>query len=168
MQGAKIAQTVKTASAQQTGIPDFRPFLRWSLQMSALRIQRTPYSKSAIAFPSLSAYKFKLSGDFLMSRRRITLAGLLAPLVASLLILGVVAVELPELVSLVDDTTNDFVVRKGGHTESTLTVTAPSQNLGSFQGKHFAPEAHQECAAGFVVPLVGSSELFLLHSVLRR
>jgi hypothetical protein len=103
-----------------------------------------------------------------MSRRRIMSAGLLAPLVASLLILGIFAAELPELVSLVDDTSNDFVVRKATHGENPSTTTAPSHGLLTFEAKYFGGDARHECADGFIAVAVGSSELFLLNSVLRR
>jgi len=103
-----------------------------------------------------------------MFRRRIISAGFLAPLVASLLILGIVAAELPELLSLVDDTSNDFVVRKAGHGESTSTVTAPSHSLFAVEAIHFGRNTDHEGIAGFVLAEAVTSELFLLHSVLRR
>jgi hypothetical protein len=103
-----------------------------------------------------------------MSMRRIISAGFMAPLVASLLILGIVAVELPELVSLVDDTSNDFVVRKAGHGENASTVTAPTHSLLTLEAKYFGCAGRHEYAPDFVVAEVVASELFLLHSVLRR
>ena len=102
-----------------------------------------------------------------MASRRIS-AGLLAPLVASLLILGIVAAELPELVSLVDDTSNDFVVRKASHAECTPTVTTPTHDLFTFEVRPFESGARHECATGFLVSEAVPAELFLLHSVLRR
>jgi hypothetical protein len=103
-----------------------------------------------------------------MSRRRIASAGLLAPLVASLLILGIVATELPELVSLVDDTSNDFVVRNASHKECAPAFTSPSHSFLQPEINHFRFDARQERATSFVVAELDPSELFLLHSVLRR
>jgi hypothetical protein len=103
-----------------------------------------------------------------MSKRRLTTFGLLAPLVASLLILGMVAAELPELLSLVDDTSNDFVVQNASHGSSTSTAVASSHCGLTLEAKNYGPEARQEGAAGFVPTEVVTSELFLLYSVLRR
>ena len=60
-----------------------------------------------------------------MASRRYGWARLLSPIIASLLILSAVGAELPELLSLVDNTSNDFVIQKtgpGGAT-SRLAVT---------------------------------------------
>jgi hypothetical protein len=103
-----------------------------------------------------------------MASRRIASAGLLAPLVASLLILGIVAIELPELVSLVDDTSNDFVARNASHGECAPACTSPSHSFLHPEIDHFRFDERQERATSFVVDEVGPSELILLHSVLRR
>jgi hypothetical protein len=88
-------------------------------------------------------------------------------IVASLLILGVVTAELPELLSLIDDTTNDFVVRKAGHGE-TQTLTAPSHSDLRSEIAPFAWDGRDEGATSAVVAPLTLTELFLLHSVLRR
>jgi hypothetical protein len=95
------------------------------------------------------------------------LARSLIALLASLLILGVVAAELPELLSLVDDTTNDFVVRKAGHGD-THTLNTQSHSV---VGSGITPLRREGCgarAAGAIMAVAGPTELFLLHSVLRR
>jgi len=102
-----------------------------------------------------------------LSSRRHATARLFVSLLASLLILGVVAAELPELFSLVDDTSNDFVVRKASHGDAP-TLTAPSDSSHQPGIRHIVCDAHDEYAAGFVVVQAAPSELFLLHSVLRR
>ena len=102
-----------------------------------------------------------------MSSRRHATARLLISVVATLLLLGVVAAEFPELLSLVDDTTNDFVVRKAGHGDAP-TLTAPSHSVPRSEIKPFSGDALGESASGFVFAEAAPSELFLLHSVLRR
>jgi len=102
-----------------------------------------------------------------MASRRYGWARLLSPIIASLLILSAVGAELPELLSLVDNTTNDFVIQKTGPGSGTsrLAVTLPAilppdtKCLG-------APAFNCDAATVFRTAII-SSELFLLHSVLR-
>ena len=102
-----------------------------------------------------------------MSSRRHAKSRLLVSLVASLLILGVVAAELPELLSLVDDTSNDFVVRKATRGDAPY-LTASSHSALRFEIKPLTCDARDECTVGFVLAQAAPSGLFLLHSVLRR
>src|SRR5215469_5175449 len=100
-----------------------------------------------------------------MASRRYGWARLLSPIIASLLILSAVGAELPELLSLVDNTSNDFVIQKTGGTTSRLAVTLPAilapdtKCLG-------APAFNCNAATVFRAAII-SSELSLLHPVLR-
>jgi len=89
-------------------------------------------------------------------------------MVASLLILGILAAELPELLSLVDNTSNDFVIRKVGRAEYAPPLTAASYISLLPEMKHFGRAACAYGAADFVGAEAISSDLFVLHSVLRR
>jgi len=92
---------------------------------------------------------------------------LLVAVVACLLILGIVVGELPELVSLADNTSNDFVIRKAGRAECAPTLTVANHSSFLPEMKQFVRDtAH--CAATSVGAELISSDLVLLHSVLRR
>lgn len=47
-----------------------------------------------------------------MARRRTHIGGILVPALAFLLLCGIVFAEFPELLSLTDNTANDFTIRK--------------------------------------------------------
>ena len=111
-------------------------------------------------------YRKDSRGNIRLSSRH-TAARLLVSVLASLLVLGVVAAELPELMSLADDTSNDFVIRKASHGNAP-SVAAPTHSFHQAATKPFVRDARNECAGSVVVAEVDSSELFLLHSVLRR
>jgi hypothetical protein len=133
----------------------------------AVPSKQSPNNPNKVLPLLLTEYKKDLQESCRLSSRRHTTARLFVSLLASLLILGVVAAELPELFSLVDDTSNDFVVRKASHGDAP-TVNAPSHSSHQPGIRHILSDARDECAAGFVVAQPVPSELFLLHSVLRR
>jgi hypothetical protein len=95
-----------------------------------------------------------------------TASRLLLCVVASLLLIGIVAAEFPEFLTLVDDTSNDFVVRKADN--GTCAATLASQAFSRPELKYFDCDRCDESVINFVVAEPGSSELFLMHSVLRR
>jgi len=103
-----------------------------------------------------------------MSNRRHKRAGLLVPILMGLLIVGIVAAELPELVSLVDNTSNDFVVRKIGQGGGTPRLAVAVHASALPDRKDFESNASANCLATFVGSELISSELFLLHAALRR
>lgn len=103
-----------------------------------------------------------------MSRRRHTSARLLIAVLASLLILGIFSAELPELLSLLDNTSNDFVVRKVSRGECAPRLTMASHGSVLLVMANSGGSRHADFAAAFVGAEVISSELFVLHSVLRR
>ena len=103
-----------------------------------------------------------------MSNRRHNRAGLLVPILMGLLILGIVGAELPELLSLVDNTSNDFVVRKIGQGAGTARLAIAVHASALPDTRHFLGDTSANRLATFVGRELISSELFLLHSVLRR
>ena len=103
-----------------------------------------------------------------MSDRRHNRARLWVPILTGLLILGIVAAELPELLSLVDNTSNEFVVRKIGQAGRTPGLAIAVQAFALPDRKNFGFDTSANCLATFVGSELISSDLFLLHSVLRR
>jgi len=100
--------------------------------------------------------------------RRCTSAKWLVPVLGSLLILGILSAELPELMSLLDNTANDFVVRKIGRRESATRLALAGYDSVLPAVKHFEYDRCADPAVTFVRAKVASPELFVLHSVLRR
>jgi hypothetical protein len=95
------------------------------------------------------------------------LPGLLAPIIASLLILGVVGAELPELLLLVDNTSNDFVLQKTGRGGGTPRLAVTTNVILPLNTNCFGRcSFHCDAADIFRTALI-SSEIFLLHSALR-
>jgi len=110
----------------------------------------------------------KWIGESGMFGRRLASAGILLSVVASLLVLGIVAAEVPELLSLVDNTSNDFMVRKIGHAECARPLTAASHGSLLPDLKNFACETSAFCTATVGGAESISFDLLALHSVLRR
>jgi hypothetical protein len=103
-----------------------------------------------------------------MSIRRHKQAGLWVPILMGLLILGIVTAELPELLSLVDNTSNDFVVRKIGQGGGTPRLATAVHASALPDRKGFGCHTTANCLAALVGTETISGDLFLLHSVLRR
>jgi hypothetical protein len=103
-----------------------------------------------------------------MFGRRLASAGILLSVVASLLVLGIVAAEVPELLSLVDNTSNDFMVRKIGRAECSRPLTVASHGSLWPDPKNFACETTAFSAATLVGAELISFDFLALHSVLRR
>lgn len=101
-----------------------------------------------------------------MACRRFNSIRVLIGIAASLLIFGILVAELPELFSLVDNTSNDFTIRKMARVEcaATLGITA-EQPLPLDVNKR----KHDGCAwsADSFVRAGMSPDLLVLYSVLR-
>jgi len=103
-----------------------------------------------------------------MSRRRLTSARILFPVIASLLLLGIVGAELPELLSLVDNTSNDFMVRKVGRAESARPFAAASHGSLLPDTRSLGCGTRTQGRAAVLGTELVSFDLIALHSVLRR
>jgi len=86
--------------------------------------------------------------------------------VVCLLLCGIVSAELPELLSLTDNTSNDFTIRKAGSQECTSTLRATIHK--SVPLDNFECGADTHSAVIFVVAETIFSDLLAPHSVLRR
>jgi hypothetical protein len=102
-----------------------------------------------------------------MFRPESTSAKLLLVVAASVFLLGIFATELPELLTLSDNASNDFAMRKAGATEFVSTTSAASQ--AGLQLNLIGPEYRTDlrCASVFEDSKPASSNLFFLHSVVR-
>jgi len=102
-----------------------------------------------------------------MFRRRSTSAKLLIAVAASVFLLGIIATEIPELLALSDNTSNDFAMRKVGATEFASILRAANQRLLplNMTGPEYGTEIRR--APIFEDSKPASSDLFFLHSVLR-
>jgi hypothetical protein len=105
---------------------------------------------------------------------RSILARLFFTAVACLLLCGIVSAEIPELLSLTDDTSNDFTIRKAGSAECAATLSAaghesvPMNPMNMMNMMEFECGGHTLCADSLWGAEAISAELFILHSVLRR
>ncbi len=103
-----------------------------------------------------------------MAHRKTRIGRILVTAVAVLLLCGIVAAELPELLSLTDDTTNDFSLR------NTNTLVSPVRLNAHRPVAMVDPDANPAGAHFFLLRVnpfdpaaLTPSELFLLYSVLR-
>ena len=103
-----------------------------------------------------------------MFGRRPASAGILLSVVATLLVLGIVAAEVPELLSLVDNTSNDFMVRKVGRAESARPFAAASHGSLLPDTRSLGCGTRTQGRAAVLGTELVSFDLFALHSVLRR
>ena len=103
-----------------------------------------------------------------MARGRTRIGGVFAQVIVFLLLCGIVGGEFPELLSLIDNTSNDFTVRKTNSTVSSLPrdagryrrVLDVEANIAAHDGtfSRFSPFEKAE-----LVP----SDVFILYSILR-
>jgi len=102
-----------------------------------------------------------------MFRRKSISVKLLVAVAASLFLLGIVAVELPELLTLTDNTSNDFAMRKAGVAEfaSMLSTSSHRPLPLNMKGPEYGTDIRWSPA--LENPKPASSDLFSLHSVLR-
>jgi hypothetical protein len=91
---------------------------------------------------------------------------ILLSITVSMLLGGIVTTELPELLSLADNALNDFTIRKALNAERSSMLSAANYRpiLPNLKDSEYG--AVISGAAIFAKPK--SSDLFVLHSVLRR
>jgi hypothetical protein len=85
-----------------------------------------------------------------------------------LLLCGIVSAELPELLSLTDNTSNDFTIRKASTRECTLTSSPTIHKSVPLDTRNSDGGVRGPCAPALVAAETVSSDLLVLHSVLRR
>jgi len=85
-----------------------------------------------------------------------------------LLLCAIVYAEVPELLSLTDNAFNDFTISKAGTRECTPTLGTAIHKSVPVDTKNFDCGASTRSTATFVDADAISSDLFVLHSVLRR
>jgi len=88
-------------------------------------------------------------------------------LVVCVLLCGIVSSELPELLSLTDNTSNDFTIRKASGRECTPTLSASIHKSAPLDTKNSECSSCAHCAP-MLVATETVSDLLVLHSVLRR
>jgi hypothetical protein len=101
-----------------------------------------------------------------MFRRRSTSAKLLVAVAASVFLLGIVATELPELLTLSDNASNDFAIRKGPTEFASILSTAGQRPL-TWNMKGLENGSEIRWAPALEDPERASPDLSFLHSVLR-
>jgi len=85
-----------------------------------------------------------------------------------LLLCAIVAAEVPELLRLTDETSNDFTMRKASGREVIPTLSAAIHRSDILDGENCN---HKRCAGDarvFKCPEIVFSDLFVLHSVFRK
>ena len=103
-----------------------------------------------------------------MFRRGSTSAKLLVAVAASVFLLGIVATELPELLTLSDNTSNDFALRKADSAECASMLSTANHRPMPLNMKDSEYGTDICCAPALEDPKPASPDLFFLHSVLRR
>jgi hypothetical protein len=88
--------------------------------------------------------------------------------VICVLLCGIVSAELPELLSLTDNTSNDFTIRKASGQECSSTWRAAIHHSGPLDIRNFQGGSRTHCALALVAVETVSSDLFVRYSVLRR
>ena len=93
---------------------------------------------------------------------------MLITITVSALFCGIVTAELPELLSLEDNTSNDFAMCKAGSAECGSTLSAVNHGPIRLNVEDSECGTGIRRAASFGGTKPKSSDLFVLHSVLRR
>ena len=89
-------------------------------------------------------------------------------LLVCVLLCGIVSSELPELLSLTDNASNDFTFRKASGRECRSTLSVTIHKCVPLDKKNCECGPCSNCAPTLVPTETVSSDLFVLHSVLRR
>lgn len=92
---------------------------------------------------------------------------MLVPIIVGLLLCGLMAVELPELLSLTDNTSNDFTVRQAPAPQGTPNLRAASCNAGWLSSEGAAHNQHVGPTAAFDEVKPDSSRLLVRLCILR-
>jgi hypothetical protein len=103
-----------------------------------------------------------------MLTHRSLLGRLLLSFAVCFLLCGIASAEIPELLSLIDNTSNDFMISSADRRECTPSVSVGIPKSLPLNSQNFECGAWTHCAPTFVGAETISSELFLLHSDLRR
>jgi hypothetical protein len=103
-----------------------------------------------------------------MSRRRHILGELLFSTIACVLVCGVFASEIPEEITLANNTSNDFVLRSPTTLKRPQALGSARQDAGFFQSSPPPDSWVQFTAFVFDDPSPVRQALFILHSALRR
>lgn len=102
-----------------------------------------------------------------MPSRRSSASKLLVPIIVGLLLCGVIAAELPELLSLTDNTSNDFTLRKSPAPQGAQNLRAASNNAGRVNTEVFADNQQFGRTAAFDEVKRVSPNLFVVLCTLR-
>ena len=103
-----------------------------------------------------------------MLSKRISIGKIVAKAMILLLLCGIVAEEFPELLSLTDDTANDFTVRRVDPVVSpSLLVARRHVRQVDIGSNTYAPELLFLSARPFERTVLILSGAFILHSILR-
>jgi hypothetical protein len=106
--------------------------------------------------------------DFVMFARRSTFAVLLLSCLACWLSCVIVLEEIPELLSLTDNTSNDFTVRKAASTECVHVLRVEKQGAIKILARAAEQVAAELWKSTFQGTIPTCSALFIVNSVLRR
>ena len=103
-----------------------------------------------------------------MASKRTYLRKILAPGLFVLLVCVIVLVQFPELISLNEDTTNDFIIRKVNTADSLVVPDAcRHQSITDIVAESPALESLFSRLSQFESAALVPTELSILHSVLR-
>src|ERR1700751_2320601 len=94
-------------------------------------------------------------------------AKILVPMIVGLLLCGLVATELPEILSLTDNTANDFTIRKTSTPQSAPKLSAASYDSFQLNTKGFEYSEQVDRSTAFEGVKPTSSSLFILFCALR-
>jgi hypothetical protein len=103
-----------------------------------------------------------------MASKRTDIGKILATAAVVLLLCVIVLVQVPELISLNEDTTNDFIVHKA-NVADLLVLPDPDKYLriADIQSESRAPESVFSRLSQFEIAALVPSELSILHSIIR-
>ena len=103
-----------------------------------------------------------------MAGRRTLIGKLIVPAVVVLLLCVIVTMEFPEFLTLTDDTTNDFTIRKTITVDSlVLSLSGHHRQITDTDFDSPAPELLSSLLGPVAKVALASSKLFILHSDLR-
>ena len=102
-----------------------------------------------------------------MLRHQSTFLHLLLCIVVCLLLSAIISAELPELLTLSDNTSNDFIGRKAGSRECIGTLDFAVHRSVSSNAMNFRYDAQTDSASLLANAGLNSYDLSVLHSVLR-
>jgi hypothetical protein len=103
-----------------------------------------------------------------MASPRIKIGKMLVPMLVFVVLLGIVSSEFPELLSLTDNTANDFTVLKANTVVSRILPAAGGPfRIADIDSSHPGFTLHSSAQIPFEKAAPHSSELLFLYSVLR-